>query len=62
MFMIHQSSHFVPNDASKDYSFGESDAKMVAASNPGEAVMNADSYEVSNSRCRVPSNTGSQQM
>ncbi|WP_394850676.1 M35 family metallo-endopeptidase [Pendulispora brunnea] len=43
--IIHESSHFTVLGGTDDYVYGQSGAKNLAKSNPGQAVMNADSHE-----------------
>ncbi|KAF9523095.1 peptidyl-Lys metalloendopeptidase [Crepidotus variabilis] len=43
--LIHESSHFTVNGGTDDYVYGQSAAKSLAKSNPGEAVFNADNHE-----------------
>ncbi|MFI1990926.1 M35 family metallo-endopeptidase [Actinoplanes sp. NPDC020271] len=43
--LIHESSHFTVNGGTDDHAYGQTAAKQLAASNPGNAVDNADNYE-----------------
>ena len=40
-----QASHFTANGGTDDYVYGQDGAESLARSDPGEAVMNADSHE-----------------
>jgi peptidyl-Lys metalloendopeptidase len=43
--LIHESSHFTVNGGTDDHAYGQTAAKQLAASNPTNAVDNADNYE-----------------
>lgn len=43
--LIHESSHFTVNGGTDDHAYGQTAAKQLAASNPANAVDNADNYE-----------------
>jgi peptidyl-Lys metalloendopeptidase len=43
--LIHESSHFTVNGGTDDHAYGQTAAKQLARSNPGNAVDNADNYE-----------------
>ncbi|PIL25440.1 hypothetical protein GSI_13330 [Ganoderma sinense ZZ0214-1] len=43
--LIHEASHFTANGGTDDYVYGQHGAGDLAASDPDEAVMNADSHE-----------------
>ncbi|KAM5544362.1 hypothetical protein V8D89_002022 [Ganoderma adspersum] len=43
--LIHEASHFTANGGTDDYVYGQDGAESLAKSDPGEAVMNADSHE-----------------
>ncbi|GAA0553096.1 M35 family metallo-endopeptidase [Paractinoplanes ferrugineus] len=43
--LIHESSHFTVNGGTDDHAYGQTAAKQLASSNPGNAVDNADNYE-----------------
>jgi fibronectin type 3 domain-containing protein len=43
--IIHETTHFTVVAGTDDYAYGQTNAHALAGSNPGEAVMNADSHE-----------------
>ncbi|TFK98814.1 hypothetical protein BDV98DRAFT_657759 [Pterulicium gracile] len=43
--IVHEASHWSVNGGTSDYVYGQSGAKSLATSNPGQAVMNADNHE-----------------
>ncbi|GIE78012.1 peptidase M35 [Actinoplanes philippinensis] len=43
--LIHESSHFTVNGGTDDHAYGQTAARQLAASNPANAVDNADNYE-----------------
>ncbi|WP_157432789.1 MULTISPECIES: M35 family metallo-endopeptidase [unclassified Actinoplanes] len=43
--LVHESSHFTVNGGTDDHVYGQTAARQLAASNPGNAVDNADNYE-----------------
>ena len=43
--LIHEVTHFNVVAGTKDYAYGQTAAKALAISNPGQAMMNADSHE-----------------
>lgn len=42
---MHESSHFDQIAATRDYAYGHYDSQILAKTNPGLAVQNADSHE-----------------
>ncbi|KDQ21772.1 hypothetical protein BOTBODRAFT_183025, partial [Botryobasidium botryosum FD-172 SS1] len=43
--LVHECSHFTKNGATQDYAYGQSACQTLAQTDPGEAIMNADSHE-----------------
>ncbi|PFH48024.1 hypothetical protein AMATHDRAFT_6200 [Amanita thiersii Skay4041] len=43
--LIHESSHYTSNGGTKDYAYGQTNARNLAINNPDQAVFNADSHE-----------------
>ncbi len=43
--LVHEASHFTVLGGTKDYAYGQASAQALAKSDPGRAVMNADSHE-----------------
>ena len=43
--LVHESSHFVADGGTEDYSTGQYETKNLATSDPSSAIFNANSHE-----------------